>query len=110
MKIINITILILIIVTATGCTSRKKLPFIPIDFPGYEWSSNQDGVIFGRAVGETEVRYDVNADGRVENVRFSHGMSDLPFNHYLKEKMLDDWRFEENHPQQDASLTVTSRQ
>ena len=110
MNIKKLAILLLIIVAATGCTSRKKLPFVPVDYPGYAWSSHQDGVIYGPAVEETEVRYDVNADGRLENVRVTAGKPELRFKAYLQKKMRDDWRFEENEPQMGRSLIVKHRQ
>jgi len=82
----------------TGCSSSKKLPYTPIDFPRYEWSFAQDG--------EVSVLYDVNADGRVENVRFIEAKPSLLFISYLKKKMIDDWRFEKNRPKRDVSVKV----
>lgn len=87
-----------LLLTLTGCTSSKKLPYTPIDFPRYEWSFAQDG--------EISVIYDVNSDGRVENVRFVEAKPSLLFTGYLKKKMIDDWRFEENQPKRDVSVKV----
>lgn len=87
-----------VLLAVTGCTSSKKLPYTPIDFPRYEWSFAQDG--------EIDVIYDINNNGRVENVRFKEAKPTSLFNGYLKRKMLDDWRFETNNPKRDVSVKV----
>lgn len=93
------TVMLTFVLTiVSGCTSREKLPYTPIDFPRYEWSFAQDG--------EVNVLYDINSSGRVENVRIAEAKPSLLYTGYIKRKMLEDWRFEKNNPKRDVSVKV----
>jgi len=89
LKTLKKSILLSCLVVLSAC-STKKLPYTPLDFPRYEWSFNQSG--------EVLVNYDVDIDGRVQNVRFVEAKPNALFNGYVKRKMLDDWRFEKGNP------------